>query len=244
MRFNLFCLQMKRAFKLPFKGESRWRRLLVGSMLWALPIGGAIIDLWAGAALLLPAVILTGGYCLRVMKAELSAPAESPPAELPPWNDWLSLARDGSYLLLLAVAHLAALVVVALTVWLVTGLPMHDFRSMEGDSAAGLVNMLFILLATLLVAEYIPLMAAHVAKTGDFNSAFDWRVMLKRMFDNHDACYTAAIGSVVLLELSLLGLLLFPLLPLAVFASQMISANLWAQAYKYVRNQDEKSKPK
>jgi hypothetical protein len=244
VKFKLFSLQLKRAFKLPWQGDSRWQRLLVGALLWALPMVGAAITPWVGAALLLPTVILTGGYCLRVMRYEVSAPAEQPPTELPPWTDWPNLVRDGIWLVLLALSYLAGLAGVMFLAWLATGTSLLDFNQLESESADSFVNFLFIFVAILLICEYFPLMVAHIARTGDFKAGYDYRYILKRILSNHSECYQATAASILLLELSLLAIIVLPLLPLAVFAAQMISSNLWAQAYKFVPEKDSTAAPK
>jgi hypothetical protein len=181
---ELSITSLKKLFRFPFQAPQWQGRFLVGS---ALVLAGSIVPI-------VP-LIFVAGYVLQVMRQALDG--QEP--ELPAWDDWGKLTRDGLSVLAINLVYLAP----ALIVFLV-GMGLYfagslylPFTVTTGSSEAdavgaflllifGSMAILFLSLAlgtllSILGAIALPMATAHFAAQGHLKAAFRvrhwWRVL-------------------------------------------------------------------
>ncbi len=242
MAFQLTCLELRRAYKLPFSGPTSLARLMAGTALW-LPalVGGWLAHdslppalSWTVFALLAaPALSVTAGYCLRVIRAELTASPGSEPRDMPAWGDLRNLAADGLKLLAWTAIYAAFYAAFVFALRAVTGMPLLELgRMKEAGEPSNITTTLLLFLAVVLFCNVIPCLACRLAETNKFGAGKQFWTMLKTSFDDRGAFRDAITGIYLFfvpVSFSIVTVVLFP--PL-LFAWLVVSANLFAQAYK------------
>jgi len=180
----LSTLSLKKLFRFPFQASNWQSRFLVGS---ALILANYIIPLVPG--------IFVWGYILRVMRQTVAG--QEP--ELPAWDDWGTLAKDGLGAMIVGlVCFLPGLLVFAggMALYYVSNLSLPLAASGSGDPdeimlalpavLLGSMAILFIsmfvgTLLSLLGAIAMPAAAAHFVAQEDLMAAFRvrqwWRIL-------------------------------------------------------------------
>lgn len=225
-------LEFKRALLMPFKGEGWTTRIALGTLVWLAPLLCCFVDTWLAIGVLLNVLILTTGYCMLVMEQEVSAAPDKLPTSLPNATGFDELFAKGGKILSLSVLYLGGLFSLGYMLRILTGLPLFELSRMnELDRTSYGITVAFLGLGGFMLIGYLPAMAANIAREKTWKAGFHaWRI-IKVMFHERDGFY-ASMAMWVLLHLALPLFLFFP--PL-LFVAQVISANLWGQAYRVAR---------
>ena len=184
MSETMSVLSLKKLFRFPFQAPNWQSRFLVGT---ALILANYVIPIVPG--------IFVAGYALRIMRQTLAG--QDP--ELPAWDDWGELAKDGLRAMLVNLVYfLPALLVfaVGMVVYFYGNLylPIAASRSSDPDQImAGLpavllgsmailfVCMLVGTLLSLLGAIAMPAATAHFVAQGEVKAGFQvrqwWRIL-------------------------------------------------------------------
>ncbi|MFC5367730.1 DUF4013 domain-containing protein [Salinirubrum litoreum] len=156
-------------------GDEALQRLLIGG---AIQLGGAIF--------VLPGVFLYG-YLLRVLRDAVDDTGDTD--ELPPWDDWETLAVDGLKALLVVFAYLLPVFVVTVGGVLVAvfALPFgaalgSGAAGSEAGAAAGTTLFLVVFVGVILLGALLSLLAYYLlpaalvglAVEDDLGAAFRW----------------------------------------------------------------------
>jgi hypothetical protein len=177
-------LSLKKLFRFPFQAPNWQSRFLVGS---ALILANYIVPVVPG--------IFVAGYALRVMRQTLAG--QDP--ELPAWDDWGELTKDGLRAMLAGLVYfLPALLVFAVgaTAYFYGNLYLPIAASRSGDPdqmmarlsaavlgsmAALFVSMLIGTVLSLLGAIAMPMATAHFVARDEVKAAFQvrqwWRIL-------------------------------------------------------------------
>jgi len=144
--------QLAQAFRVPFAGGIPLK-LLLGSVLAVIPVVNFFAE----------------GYRYRLLKDSIAEKME-----MPAWDDWKTLFVKGLLLYLLKILYILVPVVLTAVFFLltVTRLAAGGFGLLE----TGLLLSLCLLLLT---AFLLPMGWSHFAATGEFASAFQFRVILQ-----------------------------------------------------------------
>ena len=184
MSETMSILSLKKLFRFPFQAPNWQSRFVVGT---ALILANYVIPI-------VPAIFLAG-YALRVMRQTLAG--QEP--ELPAWDDWGELAKDGLRAMLAGLVYfLPALIVfaVGVAVYFIGNLYLPLTASSSGDPdqmLAGLpaivlgsmailfVSMLVGIVLSLLGAIAMPAATAHFVAQDELRAAFRvrqwWRIL-------------------------------------------------------------------
>ena len=184
MSETMSLLSLKKIFRFPFEAPNWQSRFLVGS---ALILANYIIPIVPG--------IFVGGYALRVMRQTLAG--QDP--ELPAWDDWGELTKDGLRAMLVSLVYfLPGLLVFVggMALYFFGNLALPLSTSMSGDPDQMLValptillgsmailfiSMLVGMLLSLLGAIAMPAATAHFVAQEDVVAAFRvrqwWRIL-------------------------------------------------------------------
>lgn len=180
---------LKDIFRFPFRGPQWQTRLLIGA---ALMVANFLIPF-------VPAIFVSG-YTLRVMRQAIRGDK----LELPPWDDWGEMAKDGLDVLLISLVYLAPGIVVLVGGTLVVcvawfGLPFFMALLAESGRAGIWLTFLFplllmgamLLMFVSIVVGYLlcilggaplPMAKAHLAAQGELAAAFrvkEWGSLLR-----------------------------------------------------------------
>jgi hypothetical protein len=243
---ELSTTSLKKLFRFPFQAPQWQGRFLVGS---ALVLAGSVVPV-------VP-LIFVAGYVLQVMRQVLAG--QEP--ELPAWDDWGKLTRDGLKVSAITLVYLApALLVFVLGMGLYIGGTVYlPFATTAGGNEAeavgaflllifGSIAILFLAMAlgtllSILAAIALPLATAHFAAQDSLKAAFRirhwWRV-LKADRLGYFIAWVIVAGLMAVLYvgviLSYYTLVLCFLVPILVapisFYVSLVGAALFGQIYR------------
>jgi len=237
-------LDINRAVRMTWTGDRWFEKILIGVLVWIVASAVGRLPGIGGLAHLLVLSLATG-YAVSVMRQESHAAADALPRSLPEWKDWQDLLKDG--LVITALHTLYGLVLVLLFALAVGALGAgrlvtqylggHDVAL---PAAVVLIAVAFGMAGLLLYGLFIPMMTAHYAHERRLSAVFEFGTIFGKLFANLGNVALAVLTAIglavatVILALTVIGM------PIAIFMSQVILADVWAQVYRQAQS---KAKP-
>jgi len=229
-------LDIKRAFFMAV-AERRWfETLLIGALAWLVASALALVP-YVGGMLNMLLLCLPAGYCLRVMRAETTATQATLPKNLPQWDNWEELFKDGVVITLVNSIYALVIGVLAFLATAALGLTSVFAQAASGGIGqvpAFLILVWFAVMAAVatVCAVFMPLVSAHFAHERRVAAGFEALTVLKRLFARPANVLVAALVSLATVFVVSIGSLTVVFAPVLVFAAQVILSNIWAQVYR------------
>ena len=235
-------LDLERIISFPFKGEKAFEKILIGTLVL---LAGMIIPI-------LP-VVFVEGYLYRMMKRVISRDGE---LEMPEWNDWGGLLKDGIKLTLTRWIYelpFAILLFFSILVFSVPYIVPIFIATTKGETTCiwigilivlilfgiGIVMIFITMLVSLLTKFFLPLPMGNVVSTDSLSSAFKFKEWWKNFKQNWDgfllifaiSAGLAFVGSLVS-QIFLTTFVLIILLPAVTFLMMVYNYAMYAEGFR------------